>query len=518
MVSEKEKIACPICNDKINNTSRAKGLHAQKHGISSEELYVKLYCNGVRPTCECRKGCESFVHWSGWKDGFDKLVHGHFTEEQITKRTQTRIQNLKEGKHIHWTQKEENKETLKKIASKVSESLCEGFATSRIKHWAKGKTKYNHSSLATRSQKLAKKMSRAGHWNWDYAHDVDAKILPILGENFSFESFEKTDINTKCQMFVTCKRCGFRKETTLYNVIRHKENAYSCHRCDHSQSKAETEIAEFVTSVVGHENVIRGDRAVLASPQEIDIWVPNCNFAIEFNGLYWHSEVNVDKSFHQLKTDRCKQHNVFLLHIFEDEWRDRPEIVKSMILHRLNKTSRKFFARKCKIEMLPLNKRRNFFNASHIDGDARATVAFGLILDDEVVAAISLCNFPSKQTAEIARFAIALNTSVPGAFQRLLVACEKWCQDNCVQKLITYADLRHGTGYVYEKAGFERLPNTTERFWWTDCENRFDRRSVVADKQNGITERDIAVKKRVFRIYGCKNASFMKKIKKLHHN
>ena len=47
----------------------------------------------------------------------------------------------------------------------------------------------------------------------------------------------------------------------------------------------------------------------------------NCNLAIEFNGLYWHSEEHgKNENYHINKSLLCKSKNFNLIHIFEDDF------------------------------------------------------------------------------------------------------------------------------------------------------------------------------------------------------
>ena len=68
-----------------------------------------------------------------------------------------------------------------------------------------------------------------------------------------------------------------------------------CPKCVHHISKGESEIYNFVVSLVGEENVIQSERK-LVSPKEIDIYIPSLKIGIEYNGLYWHGSKNIDKN------------------------------------------------------------------------------------------------------------------------------------------------------------------------------------------------------------------------------
>lgn len=91
---------------------------------------------------------------------------------------------------------------------------------------------------------------------------------------------------------------------------------------------------------------------------ELDIYIPEKNLAIEFNGNYWHSiEVLKDKNYHLKKTNLCKEKGIRLIHIFEYEWVTKPEICKSLISSALGVFSDIFYAEDCEVrERLKIRK------------------------------------------------------------------------------------------------------------------------------------------------------------------
>ncbi len=52
---------------------------------------------------------------------------------------------------------------------------------------------------------------------------------------------------------------------------------------------------------------------------ELDIFLPELNKAIEYNGIYWHSKENV-KNRDKLKSTQCKNKGIDLLVIEESDW------------------------------------------------------------------------------------------------------------------------------------------------------------------------------------------------------
>ena len=68
--------------------------------------------------------------------------------------------------------------------------------------------------------------------------------------------------------------------------------------------------------------VIRNSRSIIP-PKEIDIFLPQYNLAIEFNGVYWHRPdlyENKDAwfNYHQGKIDSCNDQGIALLHLWEN--------------------------------------------------------------------------------------------------------------------------------------------------------------------------------------------------------
>lgn len=110
-------------------------------------------------------------------------------------------------------------------------------------------------------------------------------------------------------------------------------NGCGCPQCANKLSKGEDELFEFVKSL--SEDSIQRERTVI-TPYEIDVYIPSKKIAIEYNGLAWHSEKFKHyeaKTYHLMKTNLCNEKGIRLIHIFEDEWLEKKEIVKSMLTH-----------------------------------------------------------------------------------------------------------------------------------------------------------------------------------------
>jgi len=94
-------------------------------------------------------------------------------------------------------------------------------------------------------------------------------------------------------------------------------------------SLAEKEVVEYIQSL-GIENIIENTYSII-SPLELDIYLPDYNVAIEYDGLYWHSDLYKEPDFHIRKTEMCEFKGIRLIHVFENEWVNNREWVQSQI-------------------------------------------------------------------------------------------------------------------------------------------------------------------------------------------
>lgn len=102
-----------------------------------------------------------------------------------------------------------------------------------------------------------------------------------------------------------------------------------------NQSYAQKEICEFLINN-GYDCVT--NEKTIIKPYELDIYIPDKNLAIEYCGIYWHSDKFKNKDYHKIKYEMCKNKNVKLITIFEDEWFNSESFIKNKILNILSNT------------------------------------------------------------------------------------------------------------------------------------------------------------------------------------
>lgn len=257
---------------------------------------------------------------------------------------------------------------------------------------------------------------------------------------------------------------------TVLSYLRKHDIAISYYT---NTSSVERNIREFLES--NDIKYIGNDRNVIS--KEIDIFIPQNNFAIEINGAYWHSydrkETTKQINRHKNKFKECADNNITLYQFTDIEYNNKKELVHSMIMNKLG-YSIKLDARKCNIVYLDNNTYKDFCNYNHISGYARASVRIGLEYDNKVVSVLSLnkSRFHKNIDWEIIRFSTLLNYTVRGGFSKLLSYFIKTYK---TKSICTYSDNRFGFGSVYENNGFEYKYTTEPGYSWTDTKTMFSR-------------------------------------------
>jgi hypothetical protein len=283
-------------------------------------------------------------------------------------------------------------------------------------------------------------------------------------------------------------------------------NGVGCPKCSNNGiSKEEIEINEFILSL-GIDTKIK-DRTILDG-KELDILVPEKNVAIEYNGLYWHSEQYVDKDYHLNKTESCKNKNIKLIHIFEDEWLDKKEIVKSRLRNILGLTKNKIYARNCIIKQVSTKESKVFLNDNHIQGDCKSSVVIGLFYNDELVSLMTFGKRPmiGDNSQELIRFCNKINTTVIGGADRLLKFFIKTYRP---KEIISYADRRWSQGDLYEKLKFDFVGNTVPNFFYIINKKRVNRlkfqkhKLVKSGYDKNKTANQIMLENNIYKIYDC---------------
>lgn len=529
-------LLCPLegCEFVTRQEKRLLEHLSSFHGLDPEQAYVEHVRGGQPGLCEC--GCGEGATWLGWKRGYGKFLRGHnarvltpFSDPATAQKcVAARVEGYRKGRHRPWNSGL-TAETDGRVAAsgaragatlrqryasgelspwqagltaetdprlrRLADTKAAQYASGEARSWNEGLTKDTSPSLARAGQKISQAYDRrlAGR-------RLNPQVVEGRVSSAGFDLLDDDYRSRKGSRFrVRCRACGGAQERTLYSI----EETGKCFLCSPRETAGHLELLEFVRSLA--PDALSNDRTVI-SPLELDIVIPSARLAVEFNGLCWHSEAHRGRTYHSDKTRMSAAAGYRLLHVWEDEWRNRRPIIESMVRHRLGCDARRVGARECEVVRPTLEERRNFFDRCHIDGDTPASEAWALSLRGELLACLSVRRPGHRKWAdrlEVARFAVASGCSVPGALSRLSRQALKRAAADGHQGLMSYVDTRYGDGAGYLRAGYIQHSRTGPTFWWSDFSQRFNRFRYRADPTRGLTEAQVASAGGVSKVWGC---------------
>ena len=202
----------------------------------------------------------------------------------------------------------------------------------------------------------------------------------------------------------------------------------------------------------------------LISPKELDLVSHENKLAIEINGCYWHSTKYKTPNYHLDKTNSVEEKGYQLLHFWDYEISETPELVKSMISAKLG-LNKRVYARACTIVFVPAEQTRMFEQANHIQGAASGeSVRIGLVYENMLVALMTFgkSRFDKKYDWELIRFCCLVGHNVVGGASRLFRHFLKHHHGS----VMSYANRRISHGKLYETLGFAEVSRTQPNYFW----------------------------------------------------
>lgn len=409
-------------------------------------------------------------------------------------------------------------------------------------------TDYAAQSREVKSKITASYIDKAGFTNPSYNPDMIDKRRGTNFKNFDGKRFTQTDEMTQSNHGLFLNRHK--------NIIGETNSAYivSCedNKCTLCESKtfeidknvfvqrssqstvicpiklplmgnvslAETELLDYIKSIYDGE-IETGDRSII-SPLELDIVIPDKHIAIEFNGVFWHSDFNprMRKTYHRDKSLKCRDKGYQLLHIWEDDWYNRKDIIKDYIKSKLGLRSKRIYARKCHVREIDAHTARLFVDSNHIQGYSNATYKIGLFYDDVLVSVMLVGKLrdvmgskPKEGYYEIYRVVSCEDTEVVGGFSKMLKYFERTYNPECI---ITYGDLCYTLGNVYLKCGFTDEGLSSPCYSWQINGVRYHRSNFMkckleeCKKDPSLTEDQVMRSRHAYKVWDAGKIKFVK--------
>lgn len=428
------------------------------------------------PLCYCGNGVTRHLNW---QDGYREFCSAKCSANSSRQREKAKKTLLEKYGVDHYSKTDKWKDQVKETSikrwgvdnfAKTQEYVEKSKKTSRNKWGCDSFTKTDEYRKKSKETLLQK-------------YGVDSWIkTPYAKEKIKTKMLEKWNVK---QIFLNEV---YRKENFIIandtHYIKYLENSNNQFKCDKNQdhifeistdnyfarkrigntlcticnpiaansSQKEDEVYLLIKSIYSGE-IMRNFK----SKYELDVFIPEKNIGIEFNGIWWHSDHYKDKNYHYEKTEYFKSLGIRVFHIWEDDWLHKKEIIESQLRYLLGANTVRIWARHCEVKLIETKEHRDFLNANHIQGWVRSIVKIGLFNNSELVAVMSFDNYEGRKRMSdknwnLNRFCNKINTSVVGGASKLL---KFFIHQYRPERIISYADKDWSTGNLYGQLGFE---------------------------------------------------------------
>lgn len=308
-------------------------------------------------------------------------------------------------------------------------------------------------------------------------------------------------------------------------------------------------LTEMVQALVPGSPVLSDDHKVLPSGKELDIVVPDHHLAIEFNDIFSHSEQAVFErrakprphGYHAAKTREAREQGYQLVHVWEDDWLHRRELVLRALAHKLHAVDslpdvlldinplacQRLYARNLTARRVHGGVARRFWQDNHLQGPVHCTVNVGLYDQDGVLRALlgvgrknhgSRVSLPDG-TWDIQRYA-TLGVIV-GGFTKLLAYAETLIP---VNTWTSWSDDDISDGGMYQAAGFtvdkRQAPSYSyvgrKTKWERAHRSTYTKQRFISDPnlvyKSKQTEHEAALTNKLYRIYDAGKTRWVKTV------
>ena len=283
-----------------------------------------------------------------------------------------------------------------------------------------------------------------------------------------------------------------------------------------TKSSVEDSIEEFLKSIgVKYK---KNCRKTLKNKKELDFLLEDHNLAIEYDSFYYHNidhpNLKGNTKYHKDKTDECEGLGIQLIHIFQDEWLSKMDIVKSKIKNLVGLSEKGIGGRKAILKEITYTESSEFLESRHLQGKTTGvSINIGAYHEDDLISVMSFGK-KSNNTYDLKRFATD-GKNHPGLASRMLT---KFINDHNPKEIISFADRRWSYGNVYKKLGFVDVGTIPEDYSYIKDNfyrtHKFNfRRDKLIDLLSvndiGQTEKELAKQYGLQRIYDCGKIKYL---------
>ena len=232
-------------------------------------------------------------------------------------------------------------------------------------------------------------------WNNSGRYEKVKNKLLKLCELYDIQLLEEL-ICGKSDYKYKCIKCGYEG---ILNTIQFVCGKYywcpECHPHSGSSSKGEHDISTYIQSNFNGLECLHNKREIIDG-RELDLYFPSKNIAIEYCGLIWHatkptgiSGGGYDEDYHINKYLKCKNKNILLLTVYEDEWvrLENRENIKNRLLTYFGKGI-EVDAQWCDVDKIDVSDFNNFLTDNTYFNQIKFTEYYSIIFNERLIGVI----------------------------------------------------------------------------------------------------------------------------------
>jgi hypothetical protein len=479
-------------DENYNNSEKVK----EKRSKFTKEKWLAI-SEKIKKTKLEKYNDENYNNPEKIKESHSKLDWGIINN----KRKETKLEKWGDENYVN---SEKIKELFKNLSKDEKDKILNKSRETKLKKW--GDENYNN------PKKIKESLSKLD-WNIilnkrkETTYEKYGKEYISKSEIFRKENYEiAKDLNyikylgNNISLF-KCD-CGDNHEfeiSTDNYFYRKKSNIKLCTICNpvsESRSIKEKELYEFINSIY-NEEIIQSYRDGL----EIDIYLPDLNIGFEFNGLYYHSNKFRENNYHLNKTKHFDEKGIRIIHIWEDDWTQKRNIIESQIRNWLGLTPNKIFARKCYVKEIKDSKiATKFLEENHIQGGVGSSLKLGLYYADELVSLMTFDHYEGRKKMNnnewnINRFCNKKDYNIIGGASKLF---KHFIKNYDIKRVISYSDSDWSLGGLYETLSFKKVSESDPDYKYIYDGIR-THKSRFRKSKTGISESEL----NLLKVYDC---------------
>jgi len=418
---------CYFCRANIKLTTQYVRTALEKDGY---ELLSEYKNSRVKFKYKCPNGHIGYIKWDHWRDGH---------------RCSVCAGNVKVDKSI--IEKEFHKEGYCVL------SVFSSRGRTRVRY--KCSNGHIHDMYYYNWRRGYRCPTCAGNVKKSYTYIKNAI------ESEGYKLLSKKYINNKSKLNLICPN------NHLYKVSWDEWNRLNsrCPRCGKvGESIQEENLFKFISK---YGKFIRRDRAILNN-KELDFVNYEFRLAIEYCGLYWHSNKFKRRNYHLNKLEACLNNGYKLITIFEDEWVFKPKVVMYKLRTIFNDV-KNFELDKHHISKINYLYAKKFFDCYSFNSIDVSSITFGMFVDDLLVCAVNFVYDDVWIVNDIAFLSNYYN------IESVYIILDYFKDRYNISELKLYVDRRWDI-YDFNSYGFALYKIIEPKYWYIEKQRRLDKK------------------------------------------